>query len=533
MQQLKRFLSSTRGSAMPIVALGIFMLIGATGVAVDMGRVQIVQTRMQNALDAAGLAVGSEASTVNITTETSKYFYANFPANYLGTTITSGPSATPNGLNSVINLSVTGTVNTTFMQLFHINSIAVSAASQITRQSSGMELVLVLDNTGSMACDVTTGSNCNSGSTSKIVALKNAVTGTNGLLDILFGGGNTVPNLWVGVVPFTDMVNIGTSHMSWMDTMYDNALDFGPSIPGSTCPSYSGTSPATAGTHSTSPSRCAYTLNGSTIPNWGPSNWLGCINARSATVPAGLSYDESDDIPSGTGTLFQAFDYASDYTGMSTSNNSCSGGSNPWNCHRSTGSGASKKTITTYDSESGANGPNLGCITTEVMGMTASKSNVVSLVNSMTANGSTMINLGMAWSWRMLSPKWRGLWGGEMDANSLPLDYHTPLMNKVVILMTDGTNSVGSSSAIGAYQGQTNPTNAQLDSKTLAVCNQLKANGVIIYTIGFGSGSDVDTSLLSSCASGPTYFFLAPTNAELQTAFQQIGDSLANLYISQ
>src|SRR6185369_12086717 len=117
----------------------------------DMSRVQIVQSRMQNALDAAGLAVGSEISTTNINTETSKYFYANFPANYLGTTITGGPSATPNAYNSVITLSVSGTVNTTFMKLFNKNTMAVSASTQITRQSKGMELVLVMDNTGSMS----------------------------------------------------------------------------------------------------------------------------------------------------------------------------------------------------------------------------------------------------------------------------------------------------------------------------------------------------------------------------------------------
>ena len=95
----KNFLCSQHGSAMPLVALGMFTLIAATGTSIDMGRVQIVLSRMQNALDAAGLAAGSNVSTTNINTVVNQYFYANFPANYLGTTVTS-LTATPNADNS-------------------------------------------------------------------------------------------------------------------------------------------------------------------------------------------------------------------------------------------------------------------------------------------------------------------------------------------------------------------------------------------------------------------------------------------------
>ena len=47
-------MGSNTGSVLPFIALGIVLLAGATGTAIDMGRVQIVQTRMQTALDAAG-----------------------------------------------------------------------------------------------------------------------------------------------------------------------------------------------------------------------------------------------------------------------------------------------------------------------------------------------------------------------------------------------------------------------------------------------------------------------------------------------
>jgi hypothetical protein len=53
--------------------------------------------------------------------------------------------------------------------------------------------------------------------------------------------------------------------------------------------------------------------------------------------------------------------------------------------------------------------------------------------------GGTMANLGLAWGWRVLSPRWRGLWDGDL-ADEMPLDYDEPNMEKVVILLTDGNN---------------------------------------------------------------------------------------------
>ncbi len=181
--------------------------------------------------------------------------------------------------------------------------------------------------------------------------------------------------------------------------------------------------------------------------------------------------------------------------------------------------------------------------------MVAEKNKVLTEVNAMTAGGSTLIDVGMAWGYRMLSPNWRGLWGGEMDSNNLPQNYNTPLMNKVVILMTDGMNQLDPNN-FTAYKyldsgvlGTTNYTtaNSTLDTRTLAVCTAMKQNGVLIYTIGFGTNGNNDPTdatsvngpLLQACASKPEYYFLAPTNTQLTTAFEQIGDSLANLRVSQ
>jgi Flp pilus assembly protein TadG len=538
---------SEKGSVFVLVAVAAMMLIAATGVAVDMARAQVLQAKIQTALDAAGLAAGATANTINVQTQAQKYFSANFPTGYLSSgTVTVVATISPD--NSLVTLSANTTQATTFMKAIGINSVSVAANAQITRANEGMELVLVLDNTGSMTT-ILPGDDIE-----KIQALKDSINNPGALLDILYGSGNnTAPNLWVGVVPFTDMVNIGNPPPSaignnWMYTSFDNALDYGPTVPtsGSTCPTYGGKSGSHA--NSGSSTRCYYTplaAEPTSLTNWG-----GCVLAR---VPP---YEASDQVPnpSTSATMYEAYDYTLTGTSVtgSGSTTSCSG-TNSWMCSKSVSGG----TEYVYGVTSSTTGPNLNCVATPIQSMVAEKSTIESEVNAMVAGGSTMINLGVGWGYRMLSPNWTGLWGGEMYATGnstfpqLPLPYHTALMNKVLILMTDGMNSAPCttpcSTTGSAYQGQTMPSNSQLDTYTENVCDAMKANGIIIYTIGFGttdnpddSGSPtyVDGTLLKYCAtqnySGDTsHYFLATSSVVLTSVFQEIGSALANLRVSQ
>ena len=493
------FFRSQEGSALPFIGLGLMMLLGATGTAIDMGRVQVVQSRMQSALDTAGLAVGASLSTTNIAAETNKYFYANFPLGYLGTTITS-IAATPNATNSIITLSVAGTVPTTFMQIFGISYVNVSANSQITRNQAGLELVMVMDITGSMSQSA-------GGSVTKLQASKDAA---NALLEILYGpGNNTAPNLWVGVVPFSQAVNIGTTHSTWLDSAYNATL------------------------------------------NWGPTSWGGCVEARTngSNLP---QLDISDDPPAVR--PFRMY-YARCNTNTTYEDNRWFGVSpSRTNCQTS-------GTIAYNTPLSNTRGPNDSCPTASVLPMVAEKNLVSAKINSFTAAGNTQIHTGLAWGFRMLSPRWRGLWGGSMNTNNLPLDYNTPLMSKVIILMTDGDNVItgasGSSTSTsnpGMYSAYGYPNQnwlaipggtctsggncsagvTEFNNRTRNVCNLMKANNIIIYTIALGANvSSTAQNLLRSCATSPSYYFLSPTTSTLTGIFQQIGDSLSNLRVSQ
>ncbi len=499
---------------LPLLAISMVALTAFAGIAIDTARMQMVQSKLQFSLDAAGLAAGSTVSTENLNTETSKYLNTNFNG-YMGAILT-GSSVTANNTNTVFTLSATANLPTSFLGVVGINTITVSANSQVTRAVTGLELVMVLDNTGSMSQSA-------GGSESKIQALQ---TAANTLVSTLFGGQSQSTNgkLWVGIVPFTQGVNIGTSYPSWMNTTYDNAL---------------ATMPASQG------------------PGWGPTSWYGCVDARQN------GYDITDDPPSSsnTNTLFEQYYWPSDnLTYGSPYNNTPNSNYNKWatpasykrckggSCQTVNGScsqsGGYTCTILTYSYASPLNetgvGPNALC-PQQVTPMTNSATTLTNSINAMTAQGDTIINEGMVWGWRMLSPRWQGLWGGTMNANGLPLAYNTPGMIKAIVLVTDGENTIDNT-AHGAYwflengrTGSTNGTSAvnDLDTKTLAICTAMKAQGIYIYTIGLGTGGGINTSELQSCATAVNYYFASPTTSQLNNIFSTIGDSLSNLRVSK
>jgi Flp pilus assembly protein TadG len=229
----KKLVSAESGSIIPMLAFAMFSITGLVGVAVDSSRAYLVQSRMSTALDAAGLAAGSTINTANVQEEATKYMNANYPTGYAGSQLLS-VTATPSLDKTVIELKAVAEVPTVFMGLFGHDEMTVEVKSQITRTSKGMELALVLDVTGSMAG-------------SKLTAAK---TAAKDLLNILYGDRNTVDDLWVGLVPFAQAVNVGPTRTSWVNTTYMNSL------------------------------------------NWGTTSWDGCVEARETN-----NHDVDDENP--------------------------------------------------------------------------------------------------------------------------------------------------------------------------------------------------------------------------------------------
>ncbi len=203
--RLRKFARDARGNVAILFGLTLIPLMLGIGVAVDYGRALIVHERMQQAADAAGLAVGSWVglSQDEQKTKAQQYFDANYPPSTIGTV----GVLNVNFVGTDIKVTVTGEVPTTFMRLANIDTIGVGATTTISVGMGTIEVALALDNSGSM-----TGS--------KIASLK---TAASNLVDTLFANSQnaTKPDpIKIAVVPFAASVNIGSQYAnaSWMDT---------------------------------------------------------------------------------------------------------------------------------------------------------------------------------------------------------------------------------------------------------------------------------------------------------------------------
>lgn len=200
-----RFLRDWRvakgGNFAIIFALSAIPVLVSLGAAIDLSRAYIVQSRLRQALDAAGLAVGSDPSLTlaQMKTRAQDFFNANYPADKIGVPGTINVSSS----NQVITLSVSADMPTTVMSLVGKNTIKIDASSEITREGKKLEVALVLDNTGSM------------NSSGKMTALKAAA---KNLITILQSSGAQPGDIKVAIVPFTVDVRLGSNlkNANWL-----------------------------------------------------------------------------------------------------------------------------------------------------------------------------------------------------------------------------------------------------------------------------------------------------------------------------
>ena len=482
-QRLGRFLGEERGNAAVIFAFVLLPLLAGTGLAIDSMLAFTVEERLQKSLDAAGLAAGNTVDPNNIEPDARAFFNSNFGEAPDLATVT-GPNVQVSPDGTEITLTASATMPTRFMHLFGQDSVTVNATSVINRATRGMELVLVLDNTHSMVLYE-----------DRMGALQRAA---KDLVDIVYGNRTSVLDLWVGVVPYAATVNIGTANIAFLsatDRVHDSSSPFA------------------------------------------PDSWGGCVLARPAPR------DQTDDPPSVA--RFSSYLYPDVTYPTITEAYYKPIYNNNWGTDVSPSS--RKKTENAYGPYWSGWGPNVGC-PPPITPLVAQKGQIVSAINAMKPwdRWGTEINMGLVWGWRVLSPRWRGLWSGSPA--QLPLDYNTPNMDKVIVALTDGDNEMPfyppPDGTIPPYSAYETPANlgastrdgaiAALNSRTRAVCNAIRGAGIILYTITVGSqASSQGKNLMRDCASSSAHYFHSPNGGTLQMVFRSIGSQLANLRIAR
>ncbi|MFN3434088.1 MAG: pilus assembly protein TadG-related protein, partial [Sphingomonas sp.] len=213
---LRRFWRDRRGSAISMMVAGLIPGIAALGSAIDAGRVYVVKSQLQAGVDAAALA-GARAYELDDDTPAGRnaqaraYFSGNFPTGYMGTTTPDvvPAFATIDGRNNT-TVRATTVVPMSFMRAFGFLQQTVTAVARAEIQPHPLEVMMVLDNTGSLKSDLPR--DANGVVKTRITALKDAA---KSFLDVLYQGGSSRPDLAMGFVMYDITVNVGRLLPNW------------------------------------------------------------------------------------------------------------------------------------------------------------------------------------------------------------------------------------------------------------------------------------------------------------------------------
>ncbi|RAK52368.1 pilus assembly protein [Phenylobacterium deserti] len=181
-----------------------------------------------------------------------------------------------------------------------------------------------------------------------------------------------------------------------------------------------------------------------------------------------------------------------------------------------------------------------GCLTSQIVPLTSNKTSLKAQIGALRAEGSTAGHIGLAWGWYTISPNWKAIWPGESD----PHAYGERKLVKALVLMTDGefntayrdgviaaNSGSGSGSAENHIGGD--PTNGDPFAQATKLCNAIKTQGVVIYTVGFALKDPAATTLMNTCATDADHVYLPNSGVALKDAFRSIGQDINKLRISK
>ncbi len=502
-----------RGNVAIVVALAIAPLTVAGLGAADLARATSAKSQLQDALDAA--ALGAARSTAQTDSELKaagdRILSQNLQLDE-GLDLVSSSFAAGEG--GTVVASATLNVRPFIAGLLSDGIMSIDASTEVVRTSVKVEIALVLDTTGSM----------NEGT--KLEDMKEASAQFITKMEDAAKKSVEPDAVKIALVPFSNTVRVD-------ETAYRNA----------TWVDQNGVSPINNEIFTTSSG--TQQANRFTLFSNLNTTWRGCLEMRKAphdvqdTPPAVgtpetlytpyFAVDEPDVQTSG-----YARDYQNDYVPDNTN-------SNDWRVRQgmiNKYAGKKKASLTT------SFGPNRGCGLARMRRLTTDFEGLRDDIDALNADGNTNIPIGMSWGWNMVSP-----WGPFADG----VAYGTPKYRKIVILMTDGENTIaqrdtpndGTYSGAGyIWQGRVIKSNglplgigssdstrtAALDYRLKLLCENMKKKDIEIYTIRVVEGS---SSLLEACASSRDHYYNVEDSTTLTSVFQSIAGQISALRLSK
>ncbi|CAN5271772.1 pilus assembly protein TadG-related protein [soil metagenome] len=532
---LTRFRSDCRGTVALIAGISAIPLMLAAGVAVDMARASHEAQSFQAAIDASALAVAASdksnlsgvsaadlpARRAELKALAQKYITKNYTPKFGDTnTMTVDVQVADDGAVTVQGYH---SFPTAIMRIVGIDTLNIGAHAEVKKAagvSEGIEVILVMDTTGSM-------------SGSKITAAKDAA---KSLIAEVLGSKTSDANIKFALVPFAAGVQVGTQYRNngWIDVNGASSV-----------------------------SRLNFTdqtwHNMKAWDAFANVDWNGCVESR----PGNLGINDTP--PVAGDTLFPVYFAPDESDNGNFPNDFLSDGTNS-NDNLTRQKYQNKYNNASISNSNKNNGywPGFNCATAPIIPLTNSRAIVEAGINAMSASGSTVIPEGLAWGWRV------GSSGVPFTEGSVDND---PFWRKIIVLMTDGENNVlttdrngneaevnstnGSFYSSYGYVKQTLATNrfgttttlqadTALNTKTATLCNNIKAARKTnpkdksttipvyeIYTVVFDLSSSTVENMLKTCATDAEHYANASSNDQLKEIFATIGERLKTMYLSK
>lgn len=491
---MRRLIGDRAGNSLILTGALLVPLFALIGSGVDVGRVYVARSRMQQACDASALA-GRWAFSQGATTDTGsaealKFFNFNFPQKSFGTASFT-PTVTVTGTTTkVVAVSASTTMPMALMGVFGFQPMTVSTTCTAQQDYVNTDIVLVLDVTGSM------GDKANwSDTQTKIEALRSAVLALyDQLAPIQTQLEAAGMRLRYSIVPYSSTVNVGKLIYAVNNSYIQTSSEYYHKD----CTQYWSSGSCKTWTV---PYQKAVTHDS----NWLTSNsWNGCIEERQTT---------SSITSSTTAIPAAAYDLDVDKIPDTTD-------ATRW---------------VPYDPDQSAENVNnqTACPVGAKRLQAWARSDLLTYLNSLSPDGGTYHDIGMIWGARMISSG--GVFGDS------PTTYNNMPTNKFVIFMTDGLLDTGpdlySAYGVERYDQRVTGSSANLSSQDSRhqqrfnlMCSRVKNMGASIWVVAFSQALDTN---LTNCASNPGQASTSANSTDLIAKFKDIGKNIGALRLTQ
>lgn len=624
-KRFKNHLLNDAGNVTMITAIAALPIFVTLSAGIEYARMNRDATEFKSAVDSAvlSLAASDQSTYANLTTQqiaTRKAALETTAKNYLLANYgpaagnASAVTATVTITGTTVSLTATRKVGTSTFGFLNKTSGTQSVTVDAMKVPRPIELSIVMDTTGSMGTTYMT----------------QAKTAASNLLSSVYGDPFTVnasgvrtytktyyesKNVRVALVPFSAAVRLDTSandyDSTWIDTTGQasvsklnfsdstwnnymayakvgrtwngclearmagdpalnedyNVNDVAPNAvadPDSLfTPYFAPDGPSYTGSY--------YTTNASNVKTYAVNDIPSSPNKGSTTFNSASSYDMYDDyIPENKQTAPTAIT-SGETKGFDNAKTSQAS----WPIYANLMS--RQKNVAKYTTTAGvptgvSAGPESNCPVSKIVPMTYDRTKIETGITAMTASGSTVIPEGLAWGWRAISPgaPFTKVEKSTNNAAATIAPYNDAKWRKVVVLMTDGENSVlhaGTGVAPNAlnatwynaygfgmaktfnrfgiplatvnnnnnYLAVGTAANAALDAAETKLCDRMKAQGIEIFTVAFRVADGPSKDNLKACATDTAHFKDAADGVALAKAFYGIGDSVKSqtVYLSK